>query len=178
LVNDRSRVTAVYCNVLAWPREGCGPLCRRRRVIVVGEHHAREVEIHDPDAHYEHGKQLAEEQRMLTRDGLVASGPLVLDLGRLEVRVDGRPIALTAIEWRIVSVLVDHLDAVTLYPELMSRVWGWAHRDDWSTLSWHMGEMEVIRTHVSRLRKKLGAAARLIETRPSLGLMLRQEPPS
>ena len=165
-------------NVLDWRRQGCGPLCRRRTVIVLGENQRREVELHDPSAHDQYGKMLAEEQRMVIRAGLVASGPLVLDLGRLEVRVDGRPVMLTAVEWRIVSVLVDHLDAVTFYPELMSRVWGTSYAGDWSTLSWRTAQLHLIRTHMSRLRTKLGAAARLIETRPSLGLMLRQEPPS
>ncbi len=72
-------------------------------------------------------------------------GPLELDLARRGVRWDGRPVAVSPLEFRILNVLVLARGAVVTKRDLYRLVWGTAMMDD--------GERVV--AHVKRLRDKL-----------------------
>jgi two-component system OmpR family response regulator len=80
------------------------------------------------------------------------AGPLVFDTQTGQFELDGLPMRLTALEWRVLSQLMLRRDVVIERLELMERVYEVDADPDSNSL-------EVI---VGRLRKKVGAA--LIET--------------
>ena len=77
----------------------------------------------------------------------IVAGPLVVDRDRYEVRLDGRPVALTRIEHELLAALLDAGGRVLTREQLLDAVHG-------------PGEAYVLdRTvdvHVRRLRRKLG----------------------
>lgn len=82
----------------------------------------------------------------------IACGPLTFDAQTGQFELDGLPLKLTALEWRVLSALMLRKDAVIERLDLMERVYeGDADPDS--------NSLEVI---VGRLRRKIGAA--LIET--------------
>jgi two-component system, OmpR family, KDP operon response regulator KdpE len=90
---------------------------------------------------------------------------LEVDTEARETRVDGRRVALTATEWRILEQLVANAGWVVPHERLLARVWG---RDD-------PGDLDSLRVFIRRLRAKLGDDAtspRYIETVRGLGYRL------
>lgn len=82
----------------------------------------------------------------------IVCGPLVFEAQTGQFEIDGLPLKLTALEWRVLSALMLRKEAVIERLDLMERVYeGDADVDS--------NSLEVI---VGRLRKKIGAA--LIET--------------
>ncbi|RST31822.1 DNA-binding response regulator [Sphingomonas ginkgonis] len=78
----------------------------------------------------------------------VTCGPLTLDAQLGVFELDGLPLRLTALEWRVLSALMLRKEAVIERGELMERVYeGDAEVDS--------NSLEVI---IGRLRKKIGAA--------------------
>jgi len=73
-------------------------------------------------------------------------GPLTLDPGSREVRLDGQPVTLTRKEFDLLHLLVAQPSTVISRKDLMSKVWGYA----WPQPS------RTVDMHVSSLRKKLG----------------------
>jgi two-component system, OmpR family, KDP operon response regulator KdpE len=97
--------------------------------------------------------------------GRVEIGPLMLDAGRHDVRVDGQPLDLTPREFEILRVLLAGAGRIVTKGHLLRSVWGTAYQ----------GEDSYVYVHVSQLRKKLAAAdpsgrlERLIVTEPGVG---------
>ncbi len=90
-----------------------------------------------------------------TRDAAeLAGGPLTLDQGRREARLDGAELTLTPREFELLYFLVRHPGRVFSRDELLSKVWGYDYR----------GETRTVDVHVRRLRAKLGDRADLIAT--------------
>jgi two-component system KDP operon response regulator KdpE len=52
------------------------------------------------------------------------SGDLVVDLVRREVRVRGRPVALTRLEYKVLSILVRYAGRVLTHRQLTREIWG------------------------------------------------------
>jgi DNA-binding response OmpR family regulator len=75
-------------------------------------------------------------------------GRLEVDLGAHEARVDGRPVALTAREFELLRVLVEHPRQVLTREQIFERVWG----------SW--GDRSAVAIYVRKLRDKLEADPR------------------
>ncbi len=74
-------------------------------------------------------------------------GVLVIDQGAREVRVDGESVALTKIEFDLLSVLTDNVRQVHTRDQLRERVWGG---------SW-LADDHAVDVHMSNLRRKLNA---------------------
>jgi two-component system KDP operon response regulator KdpE len=55
------------------------------------------------------------------------SGDLEVDLVRREVRVRGRPTALTRLEYKVLSVFVRHAGRVLTHQQLARQIWGRTH---------------------------------------------------
>jgi len=91
--------------------------------------------------------------------GLLEVGPVQVDRTAHRVRVSGREIRLTHLEFRLLVTLMSRLDRVQSRETLLSDVWGM--RSDVST--------RTVDTHVRRLRKKLGGAAAHLETVRGVG---------
>lgn len=94
----------------------------------------------------------------------IACGPVVLDTRSGRVTVDGRAIALTSHEFRVLSYLMHHMGKVVSRGELTEHVYAQDFDRDSNT----------IEVFVGRLRRKLGVE--VIQTLRGLGY--RVEPPA
>lgn len=93
-------------------------------------------------------------------------GALEIDrLGR-RVRVDGRTLDLTSIEYRLLVRLATEGGNAVARASLLLDVWG---------LKFDPGS-GIVEVHVSRLRDKLGESAWMVETVRGTGYRFRQEP--
>lgn len=99
-------------------------------------------------------------------------GPFIMDSETHELWADGRKVKLTPTEFRLFAYLMERADTPISLDELLENVWG------------HLpgtGAAEVVRAHVSNLRRKmaaLGGSARLLRTLPHRGYcLLRREGP-
>ena len=90
-------------------------------------------------------------------------GDLEVDLVRQEARVNGRDIALTPAEMRLVMTLAQQPDRAVSRDELMASLWG-------ASLA---GASRACDTHILNLRRKLEGSTARIETVRGLGYRLR-----
>jgi DNA-binding response OmpR family regulator len=86
-----------------------------------------------------------------------------LDANQRTLSYDGVTITLTASEMQIVEYLKSHAHTWVTATSLMEHVFGYGSHADTT----------LIRVHVSSLRKKLGAHARVLESRRTLGYRWR-----
>ncbi len=96
-------------------------------------------------------------------EGVMRLGPLHIDLPGHRVEVDGEPVALTALEFRLLVWLAQRSGRVQSREQLLEHVWGYAPGVGSRTVD----------THVRRLRGKLGRAAELLETVRGVGYRMR-----
>ena len=95
----------------------------------------------------------------------IVCGQVIIDAGRHEVRVDGRPVSFTATELRLLHFLASHPGRVFTRDHLLSRAIG-------------EGAFVVDRNidvHIHSIRKKLGEHRDLIETIRGVGYRFRDE---
>lgn len=90
---------------------------------------------------------------------VIALGDLLIDVPAHRVDVLGEEILLTALEFRLLLDLVTRAGRVQSRDALLERVWGYAPDV----------ETRTVDTHVKRLREKLGAGAKQIETVRGVG---------
>ncbi len=95
----------------------------------------------------------------MLRNRTVAMGAVVVDFEARRVRVDGRPLPLTAKELAIVELLASRRGRVVVRDVLIESVWGEVTESARSSL-------EVL---VARIRRKLGAHASLLQTVRGMG---------
>jgi len=98
--------------------------------------------------------------------GSLTFGDLHLDLARRQVRLAGREVHLTPIEYGLLRLLASHADRVLTHRQLLTRVWGAEYAEDHHTL----------RVHVANLRAKIEpdpARPRYIHTEPRIGYRFR-----
>jgi two-component system, OmpR family, alkaline phosphatase synthesis response regulator PhoP len=96
------------------------------------------------------------------------AGDLEVDARRHVVTVADRPVALTAIEFDLVAVLIRERGVVFSRQQLLDRVWGMDY----------VGDEHVVDVHLANLRRKLGDdpdQARFIETVRGVGYRFREE---
>jgi two-component system phosphate regulon response regulator PhoB len=91
-------------------------------------------------------------------------GDLVLDHTRHEVLVKGKPVDLTATEFRLLALLMERRGRVQGRDSLLNDVWGYESVIDTRTVD----------THVRRLREKLGPLASYIETIRGVGYRIAE----
>jgi two-component system KDP operon response regulator KdpE len=93
------------------------------------------------------------------------AGPLVVDVPRREVRLDGALIKLSRREFDLLRLLVMHAGRVLTHRHLLREIWGPAHESD----------TQYLRVYVGQLRNKLGddpTRPRFIENEPGVGYRL------
>jgi two-component system phosphate regulon response regulator PhoB len=91
--------------------------------------------------------------------GTIQIGGLTIDSDAHRAFVEGREVALTALEFRLLSMLAGRRGRVQTREVLLNEVWGL-----------HLNvETRTVDTHVKRLREKLGAAGGLIQTVRGVG---------
>jgi len=101
---------------------------------------------------------------------VIQSGPLLIDLERYEVQVDGQPVQLTPTEFKLLQVLAEHPGHALTRLELIEKGLGYAYE----------GLERTVDSHIKNLRHKLsaeGASSDLIETVFGVGYRLRSAPP-
>lgn len=100
---------------------------------------------------------------------VIQSGPLLIDLERYEVLVDGTPVQLTPTEFRLLQVLVENPGRALTRAELIERGLGYDY----------VGTERTVDSHIKNLRRKVshaGGAGDLIETVFGVGYRLRSSP--
>jgi DNA-binding response OmpR family regulator len=85
-----------------------------------------------------------------SRKGVVRVGPLVIDPITRRVRLDGKPVHLSAKEFSLLQALAADPTAVFPKEQLLRDVWGYVS----------MGNTRTLDAHACRLRKKLSSSAR------------------
>jgi DNA-binding response OmpR family regulator len=90
----------------------------------------------------------------------IEAGPLSLDARQMRIALNGVPIALSPLEYRLVAYLMHHKGRVVPASELLEHLYG----DD------DARDANALEAVVARLRKKLGPAA--IETRRGFGYLV------
>jgi DNA-binding response OmpR family regulator len=98
------------------------------------------------------------------KDNLTA-GPLVVDIPRHRVTVNGKEISLTPMEFNLLVLFMERQGRVQTRDGLLAEVWD-IHADVYT---------RTVDTHIKRLREKLGKAGARIETVIGLGYKFRQE---
>jgi DNA-binding response OmpR family regulator len=94
-------------------------------------------------------------------------GRLDVDLAAHEARVDGHPVALTAREFELLTLFVEHPRQVLTREQIFERVWG----------SW--GDRSAVSIYVRKLRDKLEVDARQPELLVTVwGVGYRFDPPA
>ena len=115
--------------------------------------------------------ELAARVRALVRRGraerpaVLSVGNLVLDPATHDVRVDGRPVTVSAKEFALLELFMRQTDRVLSRPEILDHVWDWAYD----------GTSNVIDVYVRYLRQKIGEGPGVprIETVRGVGYALR-----
>src|SRR5438094_5365449 len=99
-----------------------------------------------------------------TADESLKAGPISIDPARHEVRVNGKHVRLTSLEFKLLRALMQRRGRVQDRDRLLNEVWGYEAVIDTRTVD----------THVRRLREKLGKAGDAIETVRGFGYRLRE----
>jgi two-component system OmpR family response regulator len=95
-------------------------------------------------------------------DAILSFGPIALDQRDRTATVNGRALALSLTELRLLEYLLRRAERVVTRDELIERVWG----QEPSAGS------KVVDMYISYLRRKLGPAGALVQTIRGLGYML------
>ncbi len=102
--------------------------------------------------------------------GLLALGPLTLDVARREVSIAGTKVDLTPREYELLKVLMSQSGRLVTHGRLLRAVWG----------QQYAGEDHYLHVYVSRLRRKIAAADAtggfrdLITSEPGVGYRIRE----
>ena len=92
-------------------------------------------------------------------------GAFELDREKFEIRADGAKLELTALEFKLLAMLLENAPRPVSREVLLRDVWGYRGTPDSRTVD----------THVRRLRAKLGVHADCVETRRGEGYCFRVE---
>ena len=84
----------------------------------------------------------------------IALGALTIDLDARKAALDGEPLTLSSLEWRLLSFLLENRGRAHSRAELLNKVW-----DIQANV-----QTRTVDVHVKRLRDKLGEAGRCIRT--------------
>lgn len=93
------------------------------------------------------------------------AGPLRVDLRQMRVSVDGRPLKVTPLEYRLLNYLLHHRGQVVGQEELVENIY---YRDQ-------EPDSNAVEVLVARLRRKIGGG--VIETRRGFGYVIAEETP-
>ncbi|MGJ8622484.1 MAG: response regulator transcription factor [Yoonia sp.] len=91
------------------------------------------------------------------------AGPLRVDLRQMRVSVDGRPLKITPLEYRLLHYLMHHRGEVVTQEDLVENIY---HRDQ-------EPDSNAVEVLVGRLRRKIGGD--IIQTRRGFGYLIAEE---
>jgi DNA-binding response OmpR family regulator len=82
----------------------------------------------------------------MTRSAVVTvDNRLTVDRKRRQALIDGRPVDLSPIEYRLLTCFLDNVDRVVTHRSLLTQVWGWEYAE----------ETDYLKVHIHNLRKKI-----------------------
>lgn len=144
---------------------GCSERCRVVRAFQPGVFGRTEFFLHDPESHETYGAWTAAPGGRISPN-VVVTGPLAVDLARVEATLEGRALDLTPTEIRLLIALAHRLGATVPYQELLRTIWGPERLLGGQT------DRHLVRVNVTRMRSKLGLAGNLIVTVNDIGYRL------
>jgi two-component system response regulator RegX3 len=77
--------------------------------------------------------------------GLLKAGPVIMDLDRHTVSVNGEPIQMPLKEFELLELLIENVNRVLTRGQIIDRVWG----------SNYFGDTKTLDVHVKRVRSKI-----------------------
>jgi two-component system, OmpR family, response regulator RegX3 len=80
-----------------------------------------------------------------TDNSLIKAGPVVMDLDRHTVSVNGEPIQMPLKEFELLELLIENVNRVLTRGQIIDRVWG----------SNYFGDTKTLDVHVKRVRSKI-----------------------
>jgi two-component system KDP operon response regulator KdpE len=78
-------------------------------------------------------------------EGQFEAGPIAINYATHQVAVEGRPVKLTPIEYKLLYQLTRNAGQVLLHDQLLTKIWG----------PEYLGELDYLRIYIRRLREKL-----------------------
>jgi two-component system KDP operon response regulator KdpE len=96
-----------------------------------------------------------------------SDGYLTVDIIQRQVLVDGEPVRLTPIEFRLLALLLQNAGRILTHKQLLEGVWGWEYADD----------LDYVRIYIWHLRQKIEpdqAKPKYIITEPGVGYSFRK----
>lgn len=94
--------------------------------------------------------------------GMLKAGPVVMDIERHIVTVDGRPVQMPLKEFELLELLMENVNRVLTRGQIIDRVWG----------SNYFGDTKTLDVHVKRIRSKIEedpSRPKLLQTVRGLG---------
>ena len=85
------------------------------------------------------------EQTIGNKETIITAGPVMIDLARHLITINGEEARLTATEFKLLSYLAAHSDRVLTHQTILSHVWGFDDAE----------HIEYLRVYIGQLRKKL-----------------------
>jgi two-component system response regulator RegX3 len=82
---------------------------------------------------------------LATDTGILKAGPVVMDLDRHTVSVNGEPIQMPLKEFELLELLIENVNRVLTRGQIIDRVWG----------SNYFGDTKTLDVHVKRVRSKI-----------------------
>jgi hypothetical protein len=119
--------------------------------------------IPTPDGHLYAGEMLQRFVRRQEVEGIVQSGPFIIDPGRHQVKAFGQELNLTTSQFAIMSCLVDNAGNVVHGDQLEMAVWGEVLVDD----------PDRLKTLIKRLRRAIEPYGSWIVSERGVGYALR-----
>lgn len=163
----------------SWRLNGCGERCTTYRVRFPGRRYDEAIICHDPYSHEAYGENVLAPRGASISPVMVETGILVIDGRSATTEVAHAPVHLNPNEWGILHLLAGRIGQVCTHTEILRGVWGNAYGPENNRRIYQGWESErhLLRVTMARLRARLGPARDLIETRPSIGYMLRKVAP-
>lgn len=87
------------------------------------------------------------------------NGPIIMNLDRHQVEVNGKKIMLTLKEFDLLKLFLNNIEIVFTRDQLLDQIWGMDY----------VGESRTVDVHVGTLRTKLGEIGSCIETLRGVG---------
>ena len=84
--------------------------------------------------------QWTTQERSFAADQPYSDDAITIDFARREVTVDGRSVALTKIEYLLLTTLIRHAGQTLTYDQLLDSVWG-PEYDSPQYVTWHIGRL-------------------------------------
>lgn len=99
---------------------------------------------------------------------VIKFGEISMDLASRRVKVEGKSIYLSRIEFKLLTILILNESRVISPAELISRTWENGYLID-------SHQIKNLRSHISRLRTKLGDCGKYIQNQKGLGYLFSDE---